>query len=275
MCAYQSGISGIFSWATYLFGTWASSGCSSYAVGRTTRRHPATSSRIFFPLHLFSPRSFHRLSTAKHCLSMHAVLLLPGKHFPSISPSIVAKSTLSLLLFQWQYLASSGTIYYHLQKDARGLNNPTNTFVRIDVLIFRCIIHLFHRWKELFQQEAICYQWFKQRLILRVSEPSISQRSQIKEDTVEPSVPAREFNLKAIRYRELVGCCYPSFTSCMVTHPPAYQISITTSISFRDTGVQKLKIVGVAYTLDAPKKKKYTCSPSICKWQSTHQILTS
>jgi len=46
------------------------------------------------------------------------------------------------------------------------------------------------------QQEAICYQWFKQRLILSVSEPSISQRSQIKEDTVEPSVPAREFNLK-------------------------------------------------------------------------------
>jgi len=46
------------------------------------------------------------------------------------------------------------------------------------------------------QQEAICYQWFKQRLSLSVSEPSISQRSQIKEDTVEPSVPAREFNLK-------------------------------------------------------------------------------
>ena len=47
------------------------------------------------------------------------------------------------------------------------------------------------------QQEVICYQWFKQRLILSVSEPSISQRSHIKEDTVEPSVPAREFNLKA------------------------------------------------------------------------------
>ena len=42
-----------------------------------------------------------------------------------------------------------------------------------------------------------CYQWFKQRLILSISEPSISQRSQIKEDTVEPSVAAREFNLKA------------------------------------------------------------------------------
>jgi len=47
------------------------------------------------------------------------------------------------------------------------------------------------------QQDAIWYQWFKQRLILSVSEPSISQRSQIKEDTVEPSVLARELNLKA------------------------------------------------------------------------------
>ena len=47
------------------------------------------------------------------------------------------------------------------------------------------------------QQEAICYQWFKQRLILSVCKPSISQLSQIKEDTVEPSLPAREFNLKA------------------------------------------------------------------------------
>ena len=47
------------------------------------------------------------------------------------------------------------------------------------------------------QQEAICYQWFKQRLILSVYKPSISQQSQIKEDTVESSVPAQEFNLKA------------------------------------------------------------------------------
>ena len=47
------------------------------------------------------------------------------------------------------------------------------------------------------QQEAICYQWFKQRLILSVAKSSISQRSQIKEDTVEPSVSAREFTLKA------------------------------------------------------------------------------
>jgi len=47
------------------------------------------------------------------------------------------------------------------------------------------------------QQEAICYQCFKHRLTLTVSEPSISQRSHIKEDTIEPCVPAREFNLKA------------------------------------------------------------------------------
>jgi len=47
------------------------------------------------------------------------------------------------------------------------------------------------------QQEAICCQWFKQQLILSISEPSISQRLQITEDTVEPCVPAREFNLKA------------------------------------------------------------------------------
>ena len=39
--------------------------------------------------------------------------------------------------------------------------------------------------------------------ILSVPKPSISQRLQIKEDTVEPSVPAREFNLKA--YTAITG----------------------------------------------------------------------
>jgi len=34
-------------------------------------------------------------------------------------------------------------------------------------------------------QEAVCYQWCEQRLILSVSKPSISQRSQIKEDIVK------------------------------------------------------------------------------------------
>ena len=53
------------------------------------------------------------------------------------------------------------------------------------------------------QEEAICYQWFKQRLILSVPEPSISQRSQVKEDTVELSVPARDFNLK--EYAAITG----------------------------------------------------------------------
>jgi len=45
------------------------------------------------------------------------------------------------------------------------------------------------------QQNAICYQWFKQRLIMSVSKLSISQWSQIKEDTVEPPVLARDIIL--------------------------------------------------------------------------------
>jgi len=45
------------------------------------------------------------------------------------------------------------------------------------------------------QQDAICYQWFKYRLILSVSKPNTSQRSQIKEDTVKPSVFARDIIL--------------------------------------------------------------------------------
>jgi len=45
------------------------------------------------------------------------------------------------------------------------------------------------------QQDAINYQWFKQRLVLSVSKPSISKPSQIKQDTIEPSVLARDINL--------------------------------------------------------------------------------
>jgi len=45
------------------------------------------------------------------------------------------------------------------------------------------------------QQVAICFQWFKQRLTLSVSKPSISQWSQSNEDTIEPSVSARDINL--------------------------------------------------------------------------------
>jgi len=47
------------------------------------------------------------------------------------------------------------------------------------------------------QWYVICYQWFKQGLMTECSKPSISQVSQFREDAVEPSVPAREFNLKA------------------------------------------------------------------------------
>jgi len=44
------------------------------------------------------------------------------------------------------------------------------------------------------QQDAVCCQWFKQQLILSVSKPS-SQWSQVKEDTVEPSVLAQDISL--------------------------------------------------------------------------------
>jgi len=106
--------------------------CSSYIVSRTTRRHPATCSCIFFPLHLFSPRSCHR-----HCRtsSIHAVLLLAGKHFPSISPSIVARTTLSLLLFQWQYLES----FRCLICSKMPCFSDIPIFSRIPVLVFRSV----------------------------------------------------------------------------------------------------------------------------------------
>jgi len=54
-----------------------------------------------------------------------------------------------------------------------------------------------HWWPARHTAEGHLLSVVKQRLILSVSELSISQRSQIKEDTVEPAVPAREFNLKA------------------------------------------------------------------------------
>jgi len=73
--------------------------------------------------------------------------------------------------------------------DGHSLCAPRTMGPRVRVTVNRAISD----WPGI-QQEAI---WFKQRLILSVSKPSISQRSQIKEGTVEPSVPAREFNLKA------------------------------------------------------------------------------
>ena len=47
------------------------------------------------------------------------------------------------------------------------------------------------------QQEAICYQWFKQRLILSVSKPSISQPAQIKFSGRHRGFDGVLFNLKA------------------------------------------------------------------------------
>jgi len=67
--------------------------------------------------------------------SIHAVLLLPGKHFPFISPSIVARTTLSLLLFQWQYLES----FQRLICSKMPFSSGIPIFSRIHVLVFRSV----------------------------------------------------------------------------------------------------------------------------------------
>jgi len=66
--------------------------------------------------------------------SIHGVLLLPGKHFPSISPSIVARTTLSLL-FQWQYLE----IFRCLICSKMPFSYGIPIFSRIHVLVFRSV----------------------------------------------------------------------------------------------------------------------------------------
>ena len=55
----------------------------------------------WFVLATFMSSPVHRRTS-----SIHVVLLLTGKHFPSIPPSVVARTTLSLFLFQWEYLES-------------------------------------------------------------------------------------------------------------------------------------------------------------------------
>ena len=93
--------------------------CCSYAVGRTTRRHPATSSRIFFPLHLFSPRSCHRLSFARHRLSMffffsHEILPLFKLFSAFLSSFFVARKRGSLITYAdaYNYLRSPSALKY-------------------------------------------------------------------------------------------------------------------------------------------------------------------
>jgi len=60
----------------------------------------------------------------------------PRKHFPSISPSIVARTTLSLLVFQWQYLESSRCLICSKQMP---FSSGISIFSRIHVLVFRFV----------------------------------------------------------------------------------------------------------------------------------------
>ena len=75
------------------------------------------------------------------------------------------------------------------------------------------------------QQDAICYHWFKQRLILSVFKPSISKRSQIKEDTVEPSVIARDINL--IKLINLVDLHAPTSRWSLQSNPDLCSLAAT------------------------------------------------
>ena len=78
-------------------------------------------------------------SVHRRTSSIHAVLLLPGKHFHSISisPSIVARTTLSLLLFQWQYLESFRCLICSKMPFSSG--KPIPIFSRSHVLVFRSV----------------------------------------------------------------------------------------------------------------------------------------
>ena len=93
--------------------------CSLRRIGRITRRHPATSSRIFFPLHLFSARSCHRLSTAEHRLSMlfffsqENIFLLFYPQFLNCSQNhAITSFPVAVLSFKWNYLLSSPERHY-------------------------------------------------------------------------------------------------------------------------------------------------------------------
>ena len=83
--------------------------------------------------------------------SIHAVLLFPGKHFPSISPSIVAKTTLSLLLFQWQYLESFRCLICSKMPFSSGIP----IFSRIHVLVFRSVQLILSVWRHTHISKAV------------------------------------------------------------------------------------------------------------------------
>ena len=106
----------------------------SYAVGRTTRRHPATMQQSYLVSIAFVLATFMSSPVHRRTSSIHAVLL-PGKHFPSISPLIVARTTLSLLLSQWQYLERFWCLICCKMPCSSGIP----IFSWIHVLVFRSV----------------------------------------------------------------------------------------------------------------------------------------
>jgi len=111
------------------------------------------------------------------------------------------------------------------------------------------------------QQEAICYQWFKQLLILSVSKLSFSQRSQIKEDTVEPSVPGCN-NLTLMDF--VAACFLPSETKYTsdISGTVWYSSISRTSVSSANTATDEIFDAAVFRTLDAIT---VSASPAACR----------
>ena len=71
---------------------------------------------------------------------------------------------------------------------------------------------------QIIQQEAICYQWFKQRLILSVSKPSIIPKPTI--DFVINRFFMKLFNINNI---EIAKCCQQEFCFSLPSITLAYR----------------------------------------------------
>jgi len=89
-------------------------------------------------------------SPVHHQTSSINVLLFPRKHFPSISPSIVARTTLPLL-FQWQYLENFRCLICSKMPFSSGIP----IFSQIHVLVFRSVQLILSIWRHTHISKAV------------------------------------------------------------------------------------------------------------------------
>jgi len=104
-------------------------------------------------------------------------------------------------------------------------------------------------------------------------EPSISQRSQIKEDTVKPSVPAREFNLRAygaitwhndpaslgLKPRLADHCSEAAVPRCYLTAPPRQAVCYISNNTY-SASFDGAKDAAYTTTYAQPPEMVITCS---------------